>query len=159
MAVERKEATTTNDEQIYQYVERFGQYFEQMGASRSAGQVLAWLLLSESPQSLDDLARSLHISKASASFATRMWEQVGFVTRVRVRGDRKTYYQVQSDIVSTLTGAAIAKMQAFADLFDEGQKVLGDARPRARAVLRKFSRVYRHMARRLPEVLAEVVEE
>lgn len=147
------------DARVQRFVERFGRYFEASGASYSAGQILAWLLVSEEPQSLDDFARGLQISKASASLGTRLWEQFGFIERTHVRGDRKVYYQLRPNLAQVFAQASVAKFKAMVDLLDEGREAVGPERANALAVLEELARIYRHLTLRIPQVLAELEEE
>ena len=110
----------TIDREIQRFVDRFSQFFEGFGASRSGGQVLAWLLISEEPQTLDDIAEGLDISKASASLGTRMWEQINLIERIHLRGDRKVYYQVSPNLSVTLASARLEKLGAIANMAEEG---------------------------------------
>ena len=48
-------------------VEEFGTIFAQYCSSRSAGRILGWLMITEEPQSLDDIAKGLKVSKATVS--------------------------------------------------------------------------------------------
>ncbi len=149
----------TADPDIQVFIDRFGRFFEETGASRSGGQILAWLLISEEPQSLDDIAAGLHISKASASLGTRQWEQSGLIERVHKRGDRKVYYRLPSNIAHSLTQASLQKFHQLVELAELGRDAIGADRPSARAVLDQFVRVYRHLNERVPEILAELEEE
>jgi predicted transcriptional regulator len=74
--------------------EEFGLLFEEMGSTRMAGRVTAWLLLSDPPvQSLTDIAGALGVSKAAVSTAVRSLLQVGHVERVSEPGRRGDYYR------------------------------------------------------------------
>ena len=50
-----------------QFTDRMGLLFEAEGRPRIAGRIFGYLLLSDDPRSLDQLADSLRVSKASAS--------------------------------------------------------------------------------------------
>jgi DNA-binding transcriptional regulator GbsR (MarR family) len=74
--------------------EEFGLLFEEMGGTRMAGRVAAWLLLSDPPvQSLTDIAGALGVSKAAVSTAVRSLLQAGHVERVSEPGTRGDYYR------------------------------------------------------------------
>lgn len=147
------------DPHIIRFIDRLGHYFEVLGASRSAGQIFAWLLISEEPQSLDDLIEALHISKGSASLGTRLWEQLGLVERVSVRGDRRTYYRVHPLMSQRLAEAAMLKNRELVDILDDVIEHLGDDRPRAKANLDAFAAVYRHLLKKVPEIFDEWTKE
>lgn len=140
---------------ISRFIDRLGHYFETWGSTRSAGQIFAFLLISEEPQSLDDIADALQISKGSASLGTRVWEQAGLIERVSVPGDRKTYYHLHPEVTERLAAAAISGYQQFVDILQEADRHIGDDRPRAKARLAAFMGIYRHLIENVPILVAE----
>lgn len=59
------------------------------GTQRMVGRALGWLLVCEPPeQSAAELAQRLLASKGSISTATRVLLRMGFIERVRLRGER-----------------------------------------------------------------------
>jgi HTH-type transcriptional regulator, glycine betaine synthesis regulator len=51
---------------------------------------------------LDDIARELGVSKASVSTTVRQLEQWAAVRRIWVKGDRKDYYEAETDFGTML---------------------------------------------------------
>lgn len=141
--------------ELRRFIDRLGHYFEVHGASRSAGQIFAWMLISEEPQSLDDLVEALQISKGSASLGTRVWERMGLVERVTVPGDRKTYYRLHPQVSERLAEAAIRSYAELVDIVDGVIDHLGDERPTAKANLAAFAAVYRNMVEHIPRLLRQ----
>lgn len=76
-----------------QFIEAAGHATQTFGFGRILGQIFMHIYLSPNPQSLDDLTRTLGISKGSASMAVRQLEQWTALRRVWVKGDRKDYYE------------------------------------------------------------------
>lgn len=68
------------------------------GFSEVMGRLYGTLLLNPEPLSLDDLAGTLRISKGSVSMNMRDLERWGVATEVWMRGERKKYYQAESDL-------------------------------------------------------------
>ncbi len=64
-----------------------------LGLPRSIGEIYGLLFISQTPLSLDDLVRRLHISKGSASQGLRMLKSLGAVGEVEGGAERRTYYQ------------------------------------------------------------------
>lgn len=62
------------------------------------GRLYGTLLLNPDPLSLDDLANQLQISKGSVSMNMRDLERWGMAKEVWMRGERKKYYQAESDL-------------------------------------------------------------
>lgn len=131
-----------SQEEIRRFVERLGRFFEQEGGSRSSGLILAWLLVSERAQSLDEISDELHISKAAASLGTRFWERAGMVERINVRGDRRVYYAPCHDVAGAVRELSAQKAQAFLDIIDNGLDAVGEDHPQARARLGDVRQFY-----------------
>lgn len=81
-------------EAVRQFVERVGLMLEADGLARSAGRIFGYLLICETPRSLDELADELQISKASASTNARLLEQHALVERIGSLGDRRDFYRI-----------------------------------------------------------------
>ncbi len=80
-----------------------GQLSDYFGYNKVLGKMYGALLLSPTPMSLDDLMAHLDISKASVSMNMRTLENMGIVREVWVRGDRRKYYEAESDLWRVLT--------------------------------------------------------
>jgi DNA-binding transcriptional regulator GbsR (MarR family) len=79
------------------FIESMGRQFEEDGAPRIAGRLFGFLMVQETPCSLDDVAEQLRVSKGSASSNARLLEQLGIAERVTRAGDRRDYYQISPD--------------------------------------------------------------
>jgi DNA-binding transcriptional regulator GbsR (MarR family) len=84
-------------ESARQFVERMGLHMEAEGLPRSAGRIFAHLLLAENACSLDELADTLQVSKASVSTNARLLEQCGVRERTCEPGDRRDFYRMRPD--------------------------------------------------------------
>lgn len=82
------------------FVEAGGQTTQSFGLGRLIGQIYAFLYLSPEPVCLDDIARELSISKASVSITIRQLETWQAAKRVWVMGDRKDYYEAETDFMT-----------------------------------------------------------
>lgn len=90
---------------------------QELGAGRIVGQVMVHLYLQKEMQSLDSIGEALALSKASISIAVRQLEQLGFVRRIWVSGDRKKYYRSADNIGSSLQQGLLAFLRQKAVLF------------------------------------------
>lgn len=81
-------------------IDGLGKLSEYFGFNKVMGQLYAVCYLSPRPLSLDDLAAQLTISKASVSTNMRTLEQFGMVREVWVRGERRKYYEAETDFWS-----------------------------------------------------------
>jgi DNA-binding transcriptional regulator GbsR (MarR family) len=84
------------------FIEAGGNTTQSFGFGRILGQLFALLYLSAKPLCLDDIARELGVSKASVSTTVRQLEQWAAVRRVWVKGDRKDYYEAETDFGAML---------------------------------------------------------
>jgi HTH-type transcriptional regulator, glycine betaine synthesis regulator len=84
-------------------LEGLGQLADYFGYNKVMGKMYGALLLSPAPMSLDDLMAHLDVSKASVSMNMRTLENMGIVREVWVRGDRRKYYEAESDFWKILT--------------------------------------------------------
>jgi DNA-binding transcriptional regulator GbsR (MarR family) len=75
-----------------------GEMAEAFSFNRSLGQIYGLLYLSEEPLSLEEIARTLSMSKGGASVNVRTLESWGAVRPVSVDGSRKDYYAAETDI-------------------------------------------------------------
>jgi DNA-binding transcriptional regulator GbsR (MarR family) len=84
-------------------LEGLGQLADYFGYNKVMGKMYGALLLSPAPMSLDDMMEHLDVSKASVSMNMRMLENLGIIHEVWVRGDRRKYYEAESDFWKILT--------------------------------------------------------
>lgn len=89
-----KNLTAVNDSTVAG-LGRLARFF---GFSEVMGRLYGTLLMNPAPLSLDDLADTLRISKGSVSMNMRALERWGMATEVWMRGERKKYYQAESDL-------------------------------------------------------------
>ena len=102
-----------------EFVEAMGRHFEVEGVPRIGGRMFAFLLLRETPCSLDDLVEELAISKASASTNARLLEQWALIRRTSIPGDRRDYYTADPDQTRTLE-FRLARVREYGDLLRVG---------------------------------------
>ncbi|HYW06743.1 MAG TPA: MarR family transcriptional regulator [Longimicrobium sp.] len=94
-----------------EFIEIMGRYFDEGGNPRIAGRLFAFLLLSEEPRSLDELAEELQVSKASMSANARMLEVWGFAERITRPGDRRDYYRMAPTAHHNVLTREIGRLQ------------------------------------------------
>lgn len=79
------------------FVEAGGNTTHAFGLGRMIGRVFALLYLTPEPVSLEQIAESLSVSKASASIVVRQLAAVHAIRQVWVPGDRRDYYEAETD--------------------------------------------------------------
>ncbi len=88
-----------------QLIEVVGNLCRRLGLPRTVGQIYGLLFLSPKPLSLEEIADSLGISKASASTGTRHLASLGALRKVWVPGDRKDHFEAVPDIATLVLNA------------------------------------------------------
>lgn len=107
---------------LRQYVERSGKMFENFGFPRLSGEIGALLYLYNGAMNLDEISEFLSISKGSASTNTRALEKMKFIRVLRVRGDRKDYYEFTGNLWAALKEAIDSFNRNQVDDFKELNK-------------------------------------
>lgn len=67
------------------------------GLGKTAGEMYAVLYLSSEPLPLEEVARRLQVTKGNVSIAIRQLEQLGMVRRSWQKGDRRVFFEAESD--------------------------------------------------------------
>ena len=97
------------------FVEAGGHTTQSFGLGRMLGQMYALLYLSPRPMCLDEIAAELGISKASVSTTIRQLERWTAVKRVWVKGDRRDYYEAETDFQAVLKHGLLATLRKKLD--------------------------------------------
>lgn len=95
---------------VWEMVEAGGRTAQSFGLSRLFGQMYMLLYMSPEPRSLDDIARELGVSKASVSIAARRLQSWGAVRKVWIKGDRRDFYEAETDFKTILNGGLLASL-------------------------------------------------
>jgi DNA-binding transcriptional regulator GbsR (MarR family) len=92
------------DEIRHGTMETFGRITSFWGFSKIMGQLYGILYLSPKLLTLDDMAESLQISKGNVSINIRALERWNMVKPVWVKGDRKDFYEAETDFWKIIRG-------------------------------------------------------
>lgn len=106
------------------FIEKMGRIVEAEGGPRISGRILGLLLLTPGECSLDDLADTLQVSKASVSTNARLLEGWGVVERTSRPGDRRDYYRIADDMQGRMLERRTERMRQMRALIEEGQRTL-----------------------------------
>ena len=136
------------------FIERAGLLWQRDGLPRIAGRIFGLTLISPEPCSLDDIAETLGVSKASVSNDARLLEQMGFIERVSMPGDRKDYYQITPQSLERSLEARVERIRAFQDLLSSGMRL-----PIRHADVRERLEDHRLAFEHVVEALGEALEQ
>ena len=101
---EEKYMSNTPEEIREGIMEAMGRITSFWGFSKIMGQVYGLLYLSFKPLTLDEMADSLAVSKGNVSINIRTLERWNMVKPVWVKGDRKDYYEAETDFWKIVKG-------------------------------------------------------
>jgi len=86
------------DENCQALTEDFGLAYVRFGHSELMGRVVGLLLGTVEPLTEEQIAEELEVSKSPVNQITRRLEELGLARRIRVKGDRKYYYQIAEHV-------------------------------------------------------------
>jgi DNA-binding transcriptional regulator GbsR (MarR family) len=121
------------DEAVLRLIGKVGVSCENQGLARSSGRIFGLLLATGETLSLDEIAERVEVSKASASTNARLLEQVGFIERVDVLGDRRDFYRVREDPWQQMLRVSQDRWNAMVPVFRDAAVDLPTPEGRRRA--------------------------
>jgi DNA-binding transcriptional regulator GbsR (MarR family) len=136
------------------FVDRMGQSTEMDGMSPIAGRLFAVLLLSDEPRSLDELAETLEVSKASVSTDARRLLERGIVERVTHAGDRRDYYELAGDFFAQVIRSRVARWRRIQQLIDEVRTSQSEPSAQVRSRFASIDEIQSFVVERVDEALA-----
>jgi DNA-binding transcriptional regulator GbsR (MarR family) len=121
-----------------EFVDRLGLFMEMLGGPRTMGRVYGWLRICDPPQqSLTELARTLSISKASASTVARQLQEGGMIERLP-SSTRQHLYRVTPGGFASVLDTQLSRMRLGIDAANFGLSLLDDDRTDQRERLEDF---------------------
>lgn len=82
------------------FISTWGQMAGAWGISRTMAEIHALLYITGEALNSDDVIDRLQISRGNASMSLRALQEWGLIRRVHRRGDRKEYFECESDVWS-----------------------------------------------------------
>jgi DNA-binding transcriptional regulator GbsR (MarR family) len=134
------------------FIESLGMTTEEEGLPRTAGRLMAYLLLATGPVTFDDIVRDLGVSRGGASANTRFLESRGVLERVGLPGSRRVGYRITEDPFDHLVTGRLARRRKTRDVVDAALAAASELPPAARERLREMRRFYDILILRLESV-------
>ena len=142
-----------------EFIEAMGSFFESGGVPRMSGRVWAYLLIVDAPSvSAGELGEALGASAGAISTATTFLQQLRFIDRTRVPGDRRDYYAPHRGAVGDLLRLRLERLVTVEELVSDALEAFGH-REYAKARLDDVHDVYHWYARELPKLHERFLEE
>lgn len=109
------------------FVEKAGVVLEATGLTRLSGRLLGWLLIcSPREQSAEDIVSALQASTGGISTQARALIRYGFIERVGLPRDRRTYYRLKDHAFEAAFTDQTQSLSAMRDLASQGLEVVND---------------------------------
>ena len=122
------------DEVRHGIMDTLGRITSFWGFSKIMGQLYGMLYLSATPMTLDQMAEKLEISKGNVSINIRALERWNMVRPVWVKGDRKDYYEAETDFWKIIRGVLKEREKKE---FDQALAAIGRIRKNAEEARKK----------------------
>ncbi len=133
---------------IEHFTQSWGEIGFFWGINKVMGQLYALLFSSDRPLTLDDMCRQLDISRGNASMNIRALKEWGVIRKVRIKGDRKDYYELDEDIWKIIIHfvrerkkrelePVLDTMRRCSDLIRQNQKAMNAEDKKQAAVFQK----------------------
>jgi DNA-binding transcriptional regulator GbsR (MarR family) len=94
---------------LQQFVLQWGNLGERWGVNRSVSQIHALLYVSERPLTAEDIAATLGIARSNVSNSLRELQTWDIIRSTAVRGDRRTFYEAETDLWVLITRIAAGR--------------------------------------------------
>jgi DNA-binding transcriptional regulator GbsR (MarR family) len=142
------------DIDIMEFVEQMGGYFESNGLTRLAGRLLGWLLVCQPErQSAEALAAALDASSGGISTNARTLIQFGYIERLALAGDRRTYYRLRPNAFAAGERQRIRSMADLAVMAESGLRAMRGAPPESTRRLEEMRDLLTYMQDALVDAL------
>jgi DNA-binding transcriptional regulator GbsR (MarR family) len=127
-------------------LEGLGKLAEYFGYNKVMGQLYGALLMSPVPMSLDDLGSFLQKSKANVSTNMRTLEHMGVVREVWVRGNRRKFYEAETDFwkiaINLLSSRELRDLEQALQILQRNTEQLRLAMPGMEPAEREVAELY-----------------
>ena len=94
---------------VRQFVLEWGNLGERWGVNRSVSQIHALLYASKLPLAAEDIADTLGIARSNVSNSLRELQTWNLIRPVSVLGDRRTFYQAETDLWTLVSRIAAGR--------------------------------------------------
>ncbi len=96
-------------EAVQQFVLQWGNLGERWGVNRSVSQIHALLYASDRPLSAEDIAAALGMARSNVSNSLRELQSWEIVRTVPALGDRRTFFEAETDLWAIVTRIAAGR--------------------------------------------------
>src|SRR5262245_33673437 len=109
------DSTEKLPEAVHNFVLHWGNMGDRWGVTRSISQVQALLYLSEKPLTADEIAAKLDMARSNVSTSLRELTSWNLIRRVPVLGDRRDYFEAETDLWTMVQRIAAGRKERELD--------------------------------------------
>ncbi|AIJ26846.1 GbsR/MarR family transcriptional regulator [Amycolatopsis methanolica] len=116
-----------DQDEVLRWVERVATFcVEEWALPPITGRILGLLMICDPPErSAGEIAEAIQASRASLTSNMRFLATIGLIRKVRVPGDRTTYYRIEDDAWHKVVQRKLDGLSAFDDIAAEGMALAG----------------------------------
>lgn len=137
------------------FVRRWGEMGANWGISRTMAEIHALLYLSNRPLCTDDVMLQLQVSRGNTSMNLRELVNWGLIERVHIRGDRKEYFEAETDVWQMFETISRERrrreVQPIVETIERCREMIGKEKAALRGNARKEAEAYQ---KRFDDILA-----
>jgi len=100
-------------------IDTFASISQSLGYSEVHGKIIAALIVSDGPISLEELAKKTRYSIGMISLSLDLLEVIGMIKRIKKPQDRKLYVKFEGDLVESIKTAIMLKIKKGISDVDE----------------------------------------
>lgn len=111
-----------DQDEVLRWVERVATFcVEEWALPPITGRILGLLMICDPPErSAGEIVEAIQASRASLTSNMRFLATIGLIRKVRVPGDRTTYYRIEDDAWHKVVQRKLDGLSAFDDIAAEG---------------------------------------
>lgn len=141
------------------FIEGLGLLIQEDGLPRIAGRMLGLFILEGGPISFSALADKLQVSRGSVSSNTRLLEQLGYIDRIAITGDRRDYYQLSDAPYLRLLDGYTQRLSQRLDLISDLKEDLTTQHEGSQIRLQRMQQFYNAALASAEKLKLELLQE
>jgi DNA-binding transcriptional regulator GbsR (MarR family) len=136
------------------FVKELSGNLDSLGLNKISGVIISYFILSEKDElEFEELVDQLNVSKASVSNNLRTLEKIGFITRDRKPGQRKSQYQLAALDMKLMMMERMKTIEVFSNIMKRGLELSSDKNENTQRFLKGISHFYDWLLEEFPALL------
>lgn len=115
--------------ELQRFIDGMGTYFETQGVPRIGGRLLGVLMIAHWPLTAEDLARILHVSRASISTNMRLLLSTAMVEKAFMPGSRHTHFVFSHEAMEHSITTRLQSVESFKRLLQGAAAAMPERSP------------------------------